>query len=204
MESILTWIFALVMASLALAVPVFLQRRADAKIRALLDDNSRILDRERELASRYLAEQRAHETARAQLVAIEEDRARLFAELDHRHRRIADALTRIAVAVEHRESELERYAEAGAESILSRFPNLPDHPDRGLGGTLGALMTVQSYVNAALLRQLRHAEQTVNADELEVNVIPFPSPGSERRAPSESDAPSSPTITPPTSTPVSA
>ncbi|MDC3984083.1 hypothetical protein [Polyangium jinanense] len=218
MESTLTWIFALVMASLALAVPIFLQRRADAKIRALSDDRSRILDRERELASRFLAEQKAHAAARAELAAIEEDRAQLLADLDHRHRRIADALTRIAAAVEHQESELERYAAAGAESILSRFPDLPNHPDRGLGGTLGALMTVQSYCNAALLRQIRHAEETMTEEELLVNVIPF-APGSGRRAAAESgapslgptsDQPSSPTVeslpafTPPASTPASA
>ncbi|MDC3961284.1 hypothetical protein KEG38_46110 [Polyangium jinanense] len=208
MESTLTWIFALVMASLALALPIFLQRRADAKIRALSDDRSRILDRERELASRFLAEQKAHAAARAQLAANEEDRAQLLADLDHRHRRIADALTRIAAAVEHQESELERYAAAGAESILSRFPDLPNHPDRGLGGTLGALMTVQSYCNAALLRQIRHAEETMTEEELLVNVIPF-APGSGSRAAAESGAPSSPTVeslpafTPPVSTPAS-
>ncbi|TKC95707.1 hypothetical protein [Polyangium fumosum] len=214
MESTLTWIFALVMTSLALAVPIFLQRRADAKIRALMDDRSRILDRERELASRFLAEQEAHAAARAQLAANEEDRGQLLAELDHRHRRIADALTRIASAVEHQESELERYAQAGAESILSRFPDLPNHPERGLGGTLGALMTVQSYCNAALLRQIRHAEETMTEEELLVNVIPF-APGSGRRAAAESDAPASgppssptagslPAFTPPVSTPASA
>lgn len=183
MESTLAWVLVVVLASLLFTVPIFLTRRSEERIRVLLEDRSRVLERERVLASRFLTIERAHEVAVAERVAIEIDRERLFAELEHRHRRIADALTRIALSVEQRESEIDRVAEAGAERIFARFPDVIDQRERMLAVSLGALLSVRSYVDLAVKKKARIVDEALGANdeaEIELNMIQ-PAPGSGDR-----------------------
>ncbi len=77
MESTLAWILAFLVASVAVTFVVLFQKRAEERFRLLAADRSRILERERELASRYNALERAHEVALAERAAIELDYVQL-------------------------------------------------------------------------------------------------------------------------------
>ena len=167
MESIFPWFVAAGIVALTGYLWVWIQARADNRIKKYAEELSRSRASERELASLLATERAARIEAEAIAIAIRQERERAAldpANVAHIETESAAHNGKVEQAMADILARLDgsalpemfaRMTERTATLVLMRLPENADRDLMAMAASLGGLMTAHSYIAAALEAHLR-------------------------------------------------